>query len=128
MYGNQSWEFACAYWGSKSEEKSEGFKRWSFWRQTHSQALVFGKLSLQWCLQFLYLVSWTGVFLDWKLKTVCNVVGKSLLNTKIKNKNELTCFYYINTNEILSELSHENLIWKHVIFTCENITVACFLP
>ena len=69
-----------------------------------------------------------GVFLDWKLKTVCNVVGKSLLNTKIKNKNELTCFYYINTNEIPSELSHENLIWKHVIFTCENITVACFLP
>ena len=40
--------------------------------------------------------------------------------------------YYINTNEIPGELSHENLIfslvkitcYKHVIFTRENITVA----
>ena len=33
--------------------------------------------------------------MDWKLKTVCNVVGKSLLTTKIKNKKELTRFYFI---------------------------------
>ena len=37
-------------------------------------------------------------------------------------------FYYINTNEIPGELSRENLVSshvkKHVIFTCENITVA----
>ena len=35
--------------------------------------------------------------------------------------------YYINTNEVPDELSRKNVISshvKHVIFTCENITVA----
>ena len=32
-------------------------------------------------------------------------------------------FYYINTSEIPSELSRENFISSHVIFTCEEITV-----
>ena len=34
--------------------------------------------------------------------------------------------YYTNTNEIPAELSCENMISSHVhvIFTCENITVA----
>ena len=45
---------------------------------------------------------------------MCNVVGKNLLTTKIKKKKELTYFYYINTDEILSELSHKNLISSHV--------------
>ena len=35
----------------------------------------------------------------------------------------ITCFYYINTSEIPSELSHENFISSHVKITCYEITV-----
>ena len=35
----------------------------------------------------------------------------------------ITCFYYINTNEIPSELSRENFISSHVKITCYEITV-----
>ena len=34
------------------------------------------------------------------------------------NKKNIIYFYYMNTNEIPSDLSHENMISSHVKITC----------
>ena len=48
----------------------------------------------------------------------CHPCASMKLSNKVTNDRNIS-FYYINTNEIQGELSHENMN-----FTCEKITVA----
>ena len=94
--------------------------------ETNENALWRKKYKLK--VPLSYLLSQRGhkLIYTWSVKPQINIIQfkKKLLNIQrispflIGSNPQVNFFYYINTNEVLGELSRKNLISSHVKITC----------